>query len=231
MPYVKKIACLANSFKIAGRCVAGREILEDGTFGDWIRPVSKRPTTELQLWECIYPNNDQPKLLDIIEIPLLNPAPHHHQTENHVIDNTREWVKTGELHWPSLQLLEDRPRTLWINSDRTTTGRFNCVSRGEAATQRHSLLLIKPRTLTIQIVAKPAAGKFYRSHQADFQYNGCRYNLKLTDPAAIEAFQSKPGGAYSLQHAYLCVSLTEPYDKDNNRCHKIVAAVFTNPPL
>jgi hypothetical protein len=231
MTYVKKIVCLANSFKVTGRCVAGREVLGNGTFGGWIRPVSKRPTTELQLWECIYPNNDQPRLLDIIEIPLLNPAPRNHQIENHFIDNTREWVKTGELLWPALQLLDDRPPTLWINSDRTGAGCFNCVSKAEAATQHHSLLLIKTRTLQIQIAAKPAAGKLYRNHQTNFQYNGTRYSLKLTDPAAIEAFARRPAGIYTLQNAYLCVSLTEPWEKDNNRCHKIVAAIFTNPPL
>jgi len=231
MAYSKKIVCLANSFKVTGRCVAGRELLPNGTFGDWIRPVSRRPTRELQLWECIYPDNGQPELLDIIEIPLLQPAPHNHQKENHIIDNSREWANTGKLRWPALQLLEERPQTLWVNSDRTTTGCFNCVSKAEAATQRHSLLLIKTRTLVIQIAAKPAAGKPYRNHQANFLYNGTPYSLKLTDPAAIEAFQRKPGGSYTLQNAYLCVSLTEPYDKDNNRCHKIVAAIFTNPPL
>ena len=231
MSYTKKIVCLANSFKVTGRCVAGREVLDNGTFGGWIRPVSKRPTTELQLWETIYPDNSQPQLLDIIEIPLLNPAPHNHQTENHVIDNSREWVKSGEVRWPTLQVLEDRPPTLWVNSDRTATGSFNCVSRVEAATQHHSLLLIKIRILTVQIAAKPAEGKPYRDHRGNFLYNGIRYTLKLTDPAAIEAFRHRAGGAYNLQNAYLCVSLTEPYDKDNNRCHKIVAAIFTNPPL
>jgi len=231
MAYVKKIVCLANSFKVTGRCVAGREVLANGTLGGWVRPVSKRSGGELQLWECIYPDNDQPKLLDIIEIPLLNPAPRHHQTENHLIDNSHEWVKCGELLWPALQLLEERPRTLWVNSGRTATGCFNCVSQAEAATQNHSLLLIQTRTLQIQIAAKAAPGKPYRNHQANFQYNGTRYSLKLTDPAAIAAFQDRPGGVYTLQNAYLCVSLTEPYDKDNNRCHKIVAAIFTNPPL
>jgi hypothetical protein len=231
MPYNKKIVCLANSFKVTGRCVAGREILENGAFGGWVRPVSKRPTTELQLWECIYPNNDQPKLLDIIEIPLLNPAPRNHQIENHVIDNTREWVKTGELTWPTLQLLEERPPRLWVNRDRTSTGAFNCVSKAEAATQRHSLLLIKTKTLSIQIAARPAAVKLHRNHHAKFQYDGIGYCLKLTDPAAIEAFEHKPGGVYMVQNAYLCISLTEPWEKDNNRCHKIVAAIFTNPPL
>ncbi|MGA2811999.1 MAG: hypothetical protein ABSG16_11405 [Candidatus Acidiferrum sp.] len=231
MPYRKKIVCLANSFKITGRCVAGREILEGGKYGGWIRPVSKRPTSELQLWECIYPDNDQPRLLDIMEIPLLGPAPRNHQTENHVIDNSREWIKSGELPWTALPVLEDRPPSLWVNSDRTTTGCFNCVSQGEAAAEHHSLVLIKTRTLAIQITAKPGDGKSYRNHQANFQYNGTRYSLKLTDPAAIEAFQRRPSGTYTLQNAYLSVSLTEPYDKDNNRCHKIVAAVFTSPAL
>ncbi|HEY1360786.1 MAG TPA: hypothetical protein VGF60_01000, partial [Xanthobacteraceae bacterium] len=44
--YTKTIICLANSRKMAGRCVAGKEII-GGKIGGWIRPVSGRPTGEL----------------------------------------------------------------------------------------------------------------------------------------------------------------------------------------
>jgi len=33
-----------------------------------------------------------------------------------------------------------------------------------------------------------------------------------------------------LNDVYACISLTEPYEKDN-RCHKVVAAILSNPPL
>ncbi len=230
IPYTKQIICLANSFKTTGRCIAGRELLPNGLPGPWIRPVSHRPTAELQLWEVIYPNNEIPMLLDVIDVPLLQPLPHNHQTENHLIDPSREWVKSGEYPWANLWQIEDRPETLWINSDHTAAGAFNCVSREEAGGATDSLLLIKCRSILIQIAAKlPDARN--RVHHAKFAYRGVPYSLKLTDPAAIEAFASRKSGVHPLRNVYLCVSLTEPFEKDNNRCHKIVAAIFTNPPL
>ena len=131
MGYKKRIVCLANSFKPpAGRCFAGREVLENG-FGNWIRPVSARPTGEVLLHEYRYENQTTPKLLDVIEIPLLNPDPRHHQTENHVIDEGR-WAKVDTLSFGSLEKLQDKPATLWINSDHTKgDGYFDCISHAE----------------------------------------------------------------------------------------------------
>lgn len=51
----------------------------------------------------------------------------------------------------------------------------------------------------------------------------------MTDPAAKGAFEKKPDGRYPLD-AYLCVSLTEPYDKDK-RCHKLAAAIIGDKPF
>jgi hypothetical protein len=60
----------------------------------------------------------------------------------------------------------------------------------------------------------------------------CRieYGLKVRDPAADAAFRAKEDGRYSLKGVFLCVSLTEPYDKDR-RCHKLVAAIICNRPF
>lgn len=231
MPYSKTIVCLANSFKNSGRCVAGRELLENGALGPWVRPVSHRPTTELQLWECIYPDNGIPKLLDIIDVPLLNPVPHNHQTENHLIDGTREWRKRGQFCWQRMPQLEENPATLWSNSDRTSAGSFNCISHTEAVAHSSSLHLIKCRSVSISITNRVRDGKPVRNHFAGFKFNGVYYALKLTDLAVIDRLKSKPLSTYSLSDVYLCVSLTEPFEKDNNRCHKIVAAIFRNPPL
>ena len=91
----------------------------------------------------IQDNSVLPKLLDVIEIPLSGAVPHNHQTENHVDDVTRRWANRGQIPWSDLEQLPSSPDSLWINSDRTINGAFNCISQAEAATLQNSLVLIK----------------------------------------------------------------------------------------
>jgi hypothetical protein len=111
MAYTKRIVCLANSFKIGGSCIAGREVLGKGTYGGWIPPVSDRPTAEVWASECQYADNTVPKLLDIIDVPLSHAVPHNHQTENHVLAK-KQWTKVGVLPWDELENLRERPASL-----------------------------------------------------------------------------------------------------------------------
>jgi hypothetical protein len=98
MAYIKRIVCLANSFKMGGSCVAGKEMLPDG-MGGWIRPVRGRETAEVRPEECRLIDRALPKTLDILDVPLLRAAPCGHQTENHLIDLARRWNKVGALDW------------------------------------------------------------------------------------------------------------------------------------
>jgi hypothetical protein len=85
MEEIKKMLCLANSYKPpAGRCIAGREIAGND-IGAWIRPVSSRETREISLSECLYVSRQLPELLDVIEFPVLRHDPRGHQVENYVI--------------------------------------------------------------------------------------------------------------------------------------------------
>lgn len=231
MPYVKRIVCLANSFKTGGSCIAGKEVLDSG-YGEWIRPVSARPTAEVWPSECRYTNNQWPKLLDIIDVPLVGvAAPQTHQTENHVIDTTRRWVKVGEMPIGELPQLRDRPTKLWINSDRTGAGVLNCISQEEAATLHDSLVLIQPENFVVKVGSKTWDDRTSKTYRGSFSYRGVRYVLQLTDPLVTDFYKLKDEGEYPLNNVDICVSLTEPWTKDNNRCHKLVAAVFSEQPL
>ena len=150
MAEVKRIVCLANSLKTGGSCIAGKEVRRNG-YGGWIRPVSARPTAEVRLAECKYENNSAPRLLDIVDVPLLNAAPQHHQTENYVIDTSVRWVKIDELPWDEVVELRDQPATLWINSQHTSAGHYDCISQAEAATLHDSLVLIRPENFSVRV--------------------------------------------------------------------------------
>jgi hypothetical protein len=222
MAYTKRIVCLANSFKKGGSCIAGRELI--GTsLGGWIRPVGDRTTAEVRTAE-----SGNLKLLDIVDVPFLRAEPRHHQTENHVIDASQRWVKAGELPWATLAQMIDQPASLWINRDHTKgPGLYDCISEAEAFTLGTSLVLIKPDNFGVEVGPHYYTGK--RTWRADFAYNGTNYNFSLTDPIATSKYTAD--GSYPLNDVYICVSLTEPWEKDNNRCHKLVAAIFSNPPL
>jgi hypothetical protein len=191
--------------------------------------VSARATAEVSLSEYQYQSGQSPKLLDIIDVPLLNAAPHNHQTENHTIARA-SWVKRGELKWDDLEQLRERPASIWINSDHTRAGVYDCMSPAEAATLQNSLLLIRKRDFIVQVGNSTWDGKTKRTYRGKFDYRGTLHNLSLTDPVARNAFSSKEEGEYPLNDVYLCVSLTEPYSEDG-RCHKLVAAIICNPPL
>src|ERR1044071_1761462 len=96
MSYTKTIVCLANSRKLAGRGVAGKE--GDGCRpGRWCRPVSARDRGELTAERWYARSWRDPKLLDLIEVTLSEPRPSGCQSENHLIDTSVRWKYVGRV--------------------------------------------------------------------------------------------------------------------------------------
>lgn len=224
MNYVKRMVCLANSRKHSGRCIAGKEVLEDG-YGPWIRPVSARPSAEVSEEERRYETGQDPRILDIIDIPIIAAAPLLHQTENHIIDGEYYWTKRGELPWGELRQLVDKPETLWFNGDSTYYGVNDRVRLDTAGKMTDSLVLIQPSSLSIHVQTEGAEfGNPRRRVRAAFTYRGANYLIIVTDPVAERTFLGKPDGQYPLDEAFLCVSLGEAHT--DNYCYKLVAAVI-----
>lgn len=222
---VKRVVCLANSRKHSGRCIAGKELGSDGRPGAWVRPVSDRPSEEVSEHERRYQDGSDPQILDIIEIPLKNPAPKTYQSENWLLDPDHYWERVGQAKWKDLERLADDPEELWINTSSTYSGLRDRVSEADANELSGSLYLLNVEDLKLRVFAPGAAfNNPKRRVQAGFEHRGMSYQLWVTDPVIERAYLAKSDGDYEIGECFLTVSLGEPHNGD---CYKLVAAVTT----
>lgn len=223
MPVTKRIVCLANSRKLSGRCIAGREF--DGNHaGAWIRPISAREHEEVSEYERQYENGSDPRVMDLIDVPLLTPRPKGYQQENWLLDPESYWVRTAQIQWADLGMLTDNPATLWVNGSSTYHGFNDQIPLAAAAGLSNSLFLIHVNHVELQVY-RPGAdfGNPKQRVQARFAYNGNNYWLRVTDPVIERGFTQRGDGSYQLGESYLTISLGEPF---NNNCYKLVAAII-----
>jgi hypothetical protein len=226
MAYVKKIVCLANSRKTSGRCIAGRELTDDG-IGPWVRPVSKRETREISEIDRRYENGRRASILDIIEIPMLEPTPLLHHAEDHLIDEDEYWVKTGEAGWETVkEMLEPNEGPLWFNGSSTYHGANDKIPEEVAATLDSSLKLVRPSDLNILVRVESGFEGRQGKHRARarFRIANETYVLQITDPKAEAEFLGRDNGTYPVDDAIVCLSLSEAW---NGFVFKLVAAIFT----
>ena len=78
MSTIKRLVCLANSRKHHGRCIAGKNTENR----KWIRPISSRPNGEGSEHERQYIDGSDPRVMDIMDVALLDPKPDSYQQEN-----------------------------------------------------------------------------------------------------------------------------------------------------
>jgi len=219
---------LANSRKNSGRCIAGKEILNDGSVGSWIRPVSSRPTEEISNLERRYLNGKMAELLDIMKIPLKQHKPTSFQTENHLIHEKYKWEKSGVCERDKMNILCDYPQSLWGRGCSSYYGSADRIEEGSSCEYSESLFLITPDVL--DIVVRLEGERFdnpKRKVRARFQYNGMSYLFPVTDPVERSNFLSKEDGTYNIDRPtnriYMCVSIGLPHD---GYCYKFVASII-----
>jgi len=223
-PSPKEIICLANSRKFSGRCIAGKEIA-GGRAGQWIRPIGHTETGELSVKEIAYRDGTDPRLLDVLAIPLSRHVPHSYQTENYLADEGL-WLKKGSFPVADLPGLCDPVDSLWRNGYSSGSGLNDRVP--EAITQeqiRRSLLFIRPEQAMIAVEEGPNLLKRLR---ARFHFVGEEYCLPVTDPEVENRYLGEPLGRYPLitGELYFTISLGEPYE---GYCYKLVAGIVGLP--
>ena len=222
---VKRMVCLANSRKMSGRCVAGREILPDGRLGGWFRPVSAREDEEVSERERQYAGGGDPRLLDVIDVPVLGARPTLHQRENWLLDPQRRWEFVRRVRPSELARLADPPAPLWVDGYSSLEGLNDRVHLRAASGLRDSLRLIWTDNLAL-IVSAPwvSRGDFRRVVRARFRYQKTDYGIRVTDPAYEERYLEMPVGEYPIGGRFITASLAErPY---HGYYYKLIAAII-----
>ncbi len=218
------VICLAFSRKHGGRCVAGLKLREGG----WIRPVSAAADGTLLAQHYRLRGNSEPRVLDVIRIPLDIPRPEPHQPENWVIAS-KPWSLVsrpgGSEAWPVIsEAISRQPLLLGQPGDRVS----------------YQMLVEHPASASLSLVA-PADCRFVSTNsyggnpqaRVRFSYGGNAYNLAVTDPIWELSISGRPEGQYQAADLKLderrllfTISLGEPFE---GNCYKLVAAIFESP--
>ena len=209
MGYDKTILCLANSRRQQGRCIAGKEVVANG-YGEWIRPVSAGDTDETSEEERRYEDGQDPTILDIIRIPMLEHSPRTYQSENHVIDDQYYWERIGQAGWDdAIDALDKVPGPLWHNGESTWHGSNDKVPEAIADQLSSSLCLIRPEGTMVHVAREGGDfGPRRRRVRASFILNGFHYNFVVTDPIIERQYLAQQDGLYPVEYAILCLSLS-----------------------
>ena len=224
MSSAKRIVCLANSRKISGRCIAGREWDEGRGAGPWVRPVSDRQNQEVSEYERQYEDGSDPRVLDVIDVPVLEPRPKGCQTENWLIDPEYYWTKVGSYSPFDLAALTDPIDPLWTDGDSTYHGRNDRIMIELAGSVSGSLRLIRVEEIEIGVfMPGEAFGNPKRRVQGRFAHAGREYALWVTDPVYERRYLAKLDGRYRLGECCLTISLGEPHQ---GAVHKLIAAII-----
>jgi len=227
MPYSKTIVCLANSRKLTGRCVAGKE-WDGQKIGRWCRPVSAKDRGEISAERWYRRTWRDPQLLDLIEVGLLRPRPSGFQTENHLVDTSVRWRFAGRITAGQLLPALDQPKgSLWVNGDSTVRGLNDRVPAVLAERESYSLVLVQPENLKITVDTEGAnRGNARRRVRGHFSLDGYNYILAITDPVVEKPILSNADGfSTELPNPILCISLSEKFDSQN-ACYKLIAGVI-----
>ena len=220
-----RFICLANSRKLAGRCVAGLRLDRD----EWVRPVSEDSEGTLLRRHYVLDDGNEAALLDIIEVNVSEHRPKPYQPENWVLEN-KQWKLIKRLNPREAYMLLERslvsaPDLFGNTSDRVPlAGLQNNPVPG-------SLVLIKPTDVSWYIV-RSITGK--RQTRALFSLNRATYDLAITDPVWEQRLKNLDFGVHSREAVdvrsddilLFTISLGGPFQ---GQCYKLIAGIILIP--
>ncbi len=186
--------------------------------------MSARDGREVSEYERQYEDGSDPRVLDIVDVPVLEPRPESCQTENWLLDPEGYWRKEGRYSSSDLPALTEPVAPLWLDGFSTWHGSNDNIPVEAMDSISGSLRLIHVERLVLAVFAPGEAfGNAKRRVQAQFAYAGRNYKLWVTDPVFERAYLAKLDGAYRIGDRYMTVSIGEPYQGAR---YKLVAAIM-----
>ena len=232
---VKRIVCLANSRKQKERCIAGKELLADGRPGGWVRPVSDRGDEAVSSFERQYKDRTEPRVLDVIDVPVLEERPNTYQSENWLLD---PHPSHPPVFWNKVCVA-----SLWMtyHSSPTRRGRYGLTDTAatmDGTTESRSTL---PIPLIVLCVSSRLTGWNCPRlrHESKLKSAGalpvqsCRdvsgmmeieFRLSVTDPIYQHAYGERPTSSYALD---ACFHYRKPRRlHTKGYAYKLIAAII-----
>jgi len=216
-PLTKRIVILANAPLDGGRLVAGIELV-NGWPNRWVRLVADDHATLLGDTDVMLPDGDQPRTLDVVDVPLVGRAPMANHTENWICEPGSAW---GRRPWRiergQRRHFEDRRVPLWLADDTDGSDEVDdqlTVDGAAKFTDSIRLIRVHDLRLTRRDVQV----------ESQFAFLGTRYRLPVIDPDAIESFMVDNDSPPAIGEAYLTVALTAA--TEDGGCRRVVAAAI-----
>ena len=226
---VKRIVCLANSRKEKERCIAGKELLAESRPGGWVRPVSDRPSEAVNAYERQYKDRSEPRVLDVIDISVVEAWPNTYQQENWLLNSNCFWKKVDRLAFDQLPPLADPAEPLWLNGYSSGKGQYDRIPLRLANSLDSSLRLVEVDWLELSTSKEKSKlkvkGCFLHKVRGRFRYDGVEYRLHVTDPLYEQVYGQRPNSVYPLDGCFLTISLGGAH---KNFAYKLIAAIITD---
>lgn len=224
MPSLKRIICLANSWKLKERCIAGIDI----DTGKWIRPVCDRyPEDGRVPKEIRLVEGREPELLDILEIPLADTGEDFGFESENLTILSGKWQLLGKATPADIfQYCGNYPDILH-NRNRYVNVSYLKFLPFE---QRYTLQLVHVVQFSVKSIGITQGSKQWKG-TLETTYGQTLKDANITDPAFVEKLEA----GYQLKSNYLItVSLGMPWAPPNWEGEapswKLIAGVMEIPP-
>ncbi|NEP90748.1 MAG: hypothetical protein F6K18_30245 [Okeania sp. SIO2C2] len=222
MSSLKKIICLANSYKLNERCIAGIDL----DTGKWIRPVCDRqyPEDGRVPKRIRFVEGREPKPLDILEIPLDNKGNDFGFESENLSVLKGEWKCLGQAKVEEILKYCNNSDYILHNSRKYVNPSY---LKTVPFHRRRTIEIVKVKKQNFS-VSRNEEGKFRGSIKNNNGYLLLN-NAKITDPEFIKDLENR--SSLTSNNLLVTISLSMPYAPSPNwegepPCWKLIANII-----